>query len=479
MKKFLIPAMFGIVFILAVALSGCGDPPLQDAYEDMNELKSAQAEIFYDSSKDLLQVSLYEGADLDAIFEKLEEAVKDQEVGGIFFKTKFTTGQDFIKKYAEKIGKLPVKSMSLLGIGQEMGDYSEGKWTGLLSKADILYVQALFTVNEYKGEAKKDLEKVKKIWTSDNSFSYIGTFPEAEEIGVSVALEMTADPSKEEEDSGEDTDSDTDTDSDNSTDSENADSDTEEAAYSFDYSFTDAGSFTPLKKLKNLDHILISPTAKSYTLTSGGAGYIFALSNVRPNVRINEPGKELDKANLIKVKNVDVSEMDTDPYLRSRILESFLKPEVKKVYKRAIKFKKSSKTPKIRGKALVYMAEPPTSEWSSSRRYSDSGRLLDSDELGTRVKTPAKAGDYQTFIYAYPVYTYKANYTSGTKGYTETYKVQVFDLKKKRAYESQTVASKDPPYSFRYPKGSPPDKKSGEVSDKKVYKFIKHIKKRK
>ncbi len=468
MKKILIPFMLGLAFIITVGLSGCGNPPLQDAYEDLNSLEGIHPEVFYDSSKDILQISLSEGSDLDAIFDKLNEDVKDQEVGGIFFRTTFTTDSSFIKQFAEKVAVLPVKSMSMLGIGQELADYSGGAWTKLASKAEILYLDSPLTVSDYKGDAAKDLAKVEKLWTGDSGFMYIEKFPNVREIGVDVGMLMTTDPSAEES---------AETDENTDTDTGEEDSNAEAPAYSFDPTFSDASYFTPLKKLKKLDHILIAPTANSYSLTTDGAGYIYALSNVRPNVLINEPEKELDKDNLIKIKNVDISMLDSDKYLKDRILESFLKPQVKRTYYRAKKFRTSSKTPRIRGRALVYMAEPDSQDWSGHRKYSDTGSILDSDELGTKVKTPRRAGDYQTFIYAYPVYSYKGLYTSGTKGYAETYKVQVFDLKKKRAYESQTVATVQPPQSFRYPKGSPPAKKCGDVSNSKVYKFIKNIKK--
>ncbi|MBQ1352387.1 MAG: hypothetical protein IIY39_00300, partial [Firmicutes bacterium] len=284
MKKILIPFMLGLAFIITVGLSGCGNPPLQDAYEDLNSLEGIHPEVFYDSSKDILQISLSEGSDLDAIFDKLNEDVKDQEVGGIFFRTTFTTDSNFIKKFAGKVAVLPVKSMSMLGIGQELADYSGGAWTKLASKADILYLDSPLTVSDYKGAAAKDLAKVEKLWTGDSGFMYIEKFPNVREIGVDVGMLMTTDPSAEES---------AETDENTDTDTEEEDSDAETPAYSFDPTFSDARYFTPLKKLKKLDHILIAPTANSYSLTTDGAGYIYALSNVRPNVLINEPEKEL------------------------------------------------------------------------------------------------------------------------------------------------------------------------------------------
>ena len=198
MKKILIPFMLGLAFIVTVGLSGCGNPPLQDAYEDLNSLEGIHPEVFYDSSKDILQISLSEGSDLDAIFDKLNEDVKDQEVGGIFFRTTFTTDSNFIKKFAEKVAVLPVKSMSMLGIGQELADYSGGAWTKLASKAEILYLDSPLTVSDYKGAAAKDLAKVEKLWTGDSGFMYIEKFPNVREIGVDVGMLMTTDPSAEE-----------------------------------------------------------------------------------------------------------------------------------------------------------------------------------------------------------------------------------------------------------------------------------------
>ena len=90
---------------------------------------------------------------------------------------------------------LPVKSMSMLGIGQELADYSGGAWTKLASKAEILYLDSPLTVSDYKGAAAKDLAKVEKLWTGDSGFMYIEKFPNVREIGVDVGMLMTTDPS--------------------------------------------------------------------------------------------------------------------------------------------------------------------------------------------------------------------------------------------------------------------------------------------
>ena len=487
MKKYVIPFLAGLVFLIAIALTGCGEPPLQKAYEEMNALESSYSEVFYDSSKDILQVSLYDSADLDAVFEKLDEAVKDQKLGGIFFRTKFTTDSNFIKDYDKKISELPCKSLSMLAVSTEVAEYSRGLWTKLAPKSEIIYIPGIWSVSHYKGEAEENLKKVEKLWMSNDGFQGIKMFPKVREIGIAVDIDMDRDPSKEgEESSSESTDitsgsgdDQSESTSDSSTDADEQESEETEPAYVFDPTFDGAEYFTPLRVAKNLDHILIAPTSSSYTINANGAGYIYALSNVCPNVKINAPDKELSEDNLIKIRDVDISDLTYNgSYLKDQILEGFLKPETKKCYKKGIKFRESSKVPRIRGKALVYMASPDSSDWHSSRRYYENGEILGKDQLKNKVSLPERSRDYQTFIYAYPVYSYKAMYTSGTKGYTETYKVQVFDLKKKIKYKAQTVASEDPPQSFRYQKGYPPEKYGGSVDDEKVYKFIRKIRKR-
>ena len=88
---------------------------------------------------------------------------------------------------------------------------------------------------------------------------------------------------------------------------------------------------------------------------------------------------------------------------------------------------------------------------------------------------PQRAGDYRYFIYVYPTYNLVGTYSNGTKGYTETYYIQVFDMNKKIAYKPIKAASKRPEQKMSFSKVSPPRKHSGTVKESKVYKAIKKL----
>ncbi|MBR6444813.1 MAG: hypothetical protein IKS63_05245, partial [Firmicutes bacterium] len=396
-----------VIFLAAMVLCACGGEPLQKAYDDLKKAgrESIGYTPYYDESKDLLQVGFSDSADLDEAFDILNKNIQDEDVGGIYFRTSYTVDSDFISKLDEKIGDISCKSLSMLGVSTEIASYGKGKWLKNADKAEIIYVPGLWLFSDNSSNAESDLEKIEKVWTSDTGFRGVSTIPNVKEIGVAAEIEMLTDPSDTSE---EQTDSSASTDSEQNDDSNSE----EEPVYSFSPTYGGPESFLELKKAKKLDHILVAPCSQKYKLEYTGGEYIFALQNVRPNVLINEPEKELDKDNLIRIKDVDISNTEGITMYKQNVLEDFLELETEKVYKKCIKFKKSSKTPKVRGKALVYMATPDSTDWSKSRRYSSSGKLLFSNEIGNRIKTPSRAGDYSTFIYAYPVYKHTGKYTS-------------------------------------------------------------------
>ena len=87
---------------------------------------------------------------------------------------------------------------------------------------------------------------------------------------------------------------------------------------------------------------------------------------------------------------------------------------------------------------------------------------------------PERVHDYKYFVYVYPTYKYFGKYDKGTKAYTETYWVQVFDMQNKIAYKPVKAGSKRPENKIRY-SGAAPAKHAGSVSKKKIYKAIKKL----
>ena len=113
---------------------------------------------------------------------------------------------------------------------------------------------------------------------------------------------------------------------------------------------------------------------------------------------------------------------------------------------------------------------------ASVTAYSSTGTVL-INEAPKKIKVPKHVKDYNTFVYIYPTYTRTGSYNTGTIAYRQTLHVQVFDLGRKAAYEAETVGTAEAPQKFTYFVGSMPDKKSGEVSMKNVWKYLKKLKK--
>ena len=121
------------------------------------------------------------------------------------------------------------------------------------------------------------------------------------------------------------------------------------------------------------------------------------------------------------------------------------------------------------------MCTPYQANFATKKKFTDNGQLLGDSELGNSIKRPDRAGDYRYFVYVYPIYKYVGKYSNGTKGYSETYYIQVFDMKKKKAYKPIKAASKQPEKKMSFSRTSPPKKHSGEAKKSKVYKAIKKL----
>ena len=130
----------------------------------------------------------------------------------------------------------------------------------------------------------------------------------------------------------------------------------------------------------------------------------------------------------------------------------------------------------LTGKSLIYVADPSMDDWSDKKVYSTIGDVKIQEPSKEGIKVPASVGDYQTFVYIYPTYSRTGVYTSGTKAYSQTLHVQVYDMQDKVKYDAETVGTEPAPQSFSYFVGSVPDKHSGEVDLKKAYDYLSKLK---
>jgi hypothetical protein len=248
-------------------------------------------------------------------------------------------------------------------------------------------------------------------------------------------------------------------------------------------------------KSSNLERLLIMPQEKTYTTDEEGDAYLFYLQNYKPDLLVNAPGSEVkydsegtvDPSSLKKVSDIELTNLSDAR--REEIIKSILGSEAHDVYKKSAKYDSAGGDPVIKGKALVLMVDPDKiydeidwwnegGFWPEKKTWCDYdsfNAILTSSDLGGKIKTPEKSGDYETFVYAYPVYSHIGSYSHGTKAYRLTYYCQVFDLKNKKAYGTQKITSVEPPQTIYY-SGEPQEKASGKIDRKKVINFIKDIK---
>lgn len=493
-------ALFCVFVLIAAVMTGCGEEPLEKAYNDLEKMEEeqSQVDVRFDEEKDTLQIGIYDGADLDALFETLDKDLEEAEIGKIYFTTYYSVSDDQLTKLSEKIGEMPVASIDMLGVNAEIADANGHGWIAAAPKADKLFIPYSTAVSSY---TKEELKGIEKVWTGGEIFDGIGLFPDLKEFAVDAEMEIEQEDTAEQEKapqpqpSGSPEEALEKAASQQESGSEEAVSGSEEASSSegseeageesgeetvdatlFDPNSVEASDFMPLKNAEKLERLLIMPTEPAYRFETMGAGYIFGIQNAKPAVMINKPDEAFSEDNMVKAIDVNVDKVNQNAYIKESILNGFLREEVEGCYSKGIKFDKSSKSPAVTGKALVFKANPGTDDWASKRKYYSDGELISGVQLDGKLKTPQYSKDYDTFIYVYPVYTRTGIYTSGTKAYTETYMAQVFDLKNKIAYEPQKIGSAAAPQSFSYPAGSPPSKKSGDVSQDKILSFLKKLK---
>lgn len=489
--------------MLPVVLGGCGETALEKAVQAIaeNEALTGNCVVGYDSEQDILSVAAVDECDLDALFETLNTNIQDQEIGGIYFTDEASINayhhyldDDLRDTYSEKIGAISCSSIGTLALGGQIARESNGSWTAAAAKAGKVRIPNAWDVSGYEGEAAEGLKNIRVLWTLSADCGGASVLPNLEELAVCDELVLnTQAPEEAAGTASEETEEQAEaTETTEATDQTEAADQTEEAEgtgplYEFEFDFDDSyNGFRQLKKAKSLQRILIAPSSPGWKMNQGAAGYVFAICNFRPEIMMNPPGEPYSEDTLVRADTIDVSLIDEpavnsigieeDETLRAKILTGFLDEEVEPCYKKCAKYKKSSKDPKINGRALVYIVDPyqySENDWADKREYNSDGKLLLS-ELDGKIPVPELAGDYDTFIYGYPTFSKVGTYTSGTKAYSQTYHVQVFDREKKIAYDAQTVDTEQPENKFSY-SGTAPDKHSGVVSEDKIIKFIKKL----
>ena len=490
MKKYLI----GIILLMAsiMALTACGEPPLENACNDLNaitpaaqtdEESSELAEAVtsgvaaeYDAEKDQLVIGITGGAELDPIFETLNKDIADQEVGTIIFLLDGTLGNGYENDLDQKISELSCTSMEKLGLNYPILDAETHNWTGLSAKTDKLYIDSPPSVFEtYTDTDKQNLAgftEVEIVYQEAFRYAGINKLAGVKTVSFVPGIAVPEPPAPADE-SAEATEATEETEATEAADSSEEGDEPAFAPMTFTYSKSMAQNVEDIAKMKSLETILIYPET-GYTMDSWGQDFIVDMQCLKPTLKINPPDEAWTGENLVAVTDVETPDISQEQ--KDRALADFLKPKIQKVYNKCKKFKTVDKNAVLAGPCLIYDADPDTDDWGSSRAYSSTGTVL-INEAPKKIKVPKHVKDYNTFVYIYPTYTRTGSYNTGTIAYRQTLHVQVFDLGRKAAYEAETVGTAEAPQKFTYFVGSMPDKKSGEVSMKNVWKYLKKLKK--
>ena len=496
MRKYILGIL--MLGVLLFALCGCGGTPLAKAYDSISALTEEGTtegeyvqkpfDVQYDEATDTLQISIENGADVGPLFDALNKAIDGKDIGTIIFSLSGTKGDDYEKGLDKKIGNLSCNSMERLGLNYYLIDYPTHKWLALADKTDKLYVDTNFSAFwEYDDKAVKKLSKftdVQSAYTPDMRLSGIDRLDGMETLSFVPAYQIeNEDAEAEAEDplaavtednpylNGESSESNAVLEA---TETESSDENAEEtpALVPFDYYSSSNDGIEDLAALKNLKTMLILPDT-GYELTTGGQYFIKSLQYLNPEIQVNAPGTA-GTDNLVPVADIETPDIAEEQ--AASILTGFLSKDIEPVYKECDTYKKADGDAVLNGKCLIFVADPPMDKWSDKKVFTTSGKVQITEPAKEGIKVPEAVGDYQTFVYIYPTYSRAGVYTSGTKAYSQTLHVQVFDMEDKVAYGAESVGTEGPPQSFSYYAGSVPDKHSGEVDINKAYEYLAKLK---
>lgn len=495
MKKYLFLILMAAAF--ALMLCGCGGDPLEKAYDSLSKAQSDQAgdrseyvtepvSVDYDQDNSILQIEMEPGSDVDMVFETLNKDIEGEDVGTIIFRL---TGydNDTAKAIDEKIGDLSCASMERVGISMYIADADTDahKWLKVTDKTDKLYLESVPTVlYDYSDKDKKKLGKfvdVREIYHDTMDFGGLDLLTGTETLSFipydTYSVEAKSDDplANVTEDNpylnGSDSSGTAETETSEAAEVEGSDAAFDPVEFTFaEYTASNLESIGMMDSLKTL---LIYPDT-GYELSTSGQTFIKSLSFMNKDLMVNPPGEAYSEDGLVAVSDIKTPDL-TDEQVNA-IIEKYLKYEVEGVYKECKKYKDAKGDAVLTGNSLIYEADPSESEWSGERKFTTSGNVRVADPAKKGIKVPMNMGDYDTFVYIYPTFTRTGVYTSGTKAYSQTLHVKVYNMKDKVAYEAKTVGTAAAPQSFSYFAGSVPDKHSGEVDIKKAYDYLKKLK---
>jgi hypothetical protein len=484
-----IVAVIAVVAVFFVMHGSLGDP-LKTAYEDlksdvMTESSGTTSDLIYDSDQHALYIRISTYSDVDAIFDTLDKDVSGRNIGTLQIDCSGQQDTDMLKEIDSRIGDLSFSKAEAVGVGTYIIQAdTDHEWTKVLDKTDYLYLETLEGIDDYSSRQASRFSNVKMLQLYYNpllKLDGISRFKNIDTLVLGGKLVTAADTELFAENSGSSGSSDNSdsssgsggTNSINTVSSDNSDNSDVTIEVSF-YSTISTG-FDELADLRDLKTVLIYPDLK-YTLDTMGEELIVALQIAVPDVKVNPPEKEYSKSDLEDVSDIELSH--TTKYTKDNVLGRMLSDEAKSCYKRGSDFKLKSGKAKLNGKSLIYSADSVSYRkgWSSSKKFYSGGRVLLQSQINdSSIKVPSKPGDYDTFVYVYPTFTYKGKYSSGTKAYSQTLYVQVFDMKNKIRYSPVKVGTEAPPQKMTYIKGYAPDKYSGRVSLTKVYSYLKGL----
>lgn len=505
-----------VVIIVILALTSLGGTPLAKAYEDLSELAKDTdtvaidnsedstsndliqyypeagdypiAELAYNEDKDILIISIAYNADVEKIFEVLNKDIKGKDIGTIKFDNTVDAlvSQDFLEEYSEGIGELSCSSMESISIDSMITEGNSSKWAEVLPKVQSVYFLNFLDSNRPDIDIQNKLDSLKTInvdCTGSLDIPYMSLYPNVERIVFTNDVFNTGDwrvtengVELDENAAESETEAMTFTagSSETSSTSSTSASSSEGGPVSLNYSDTDSQKIIALSELSKLKEIIIYPDS-GYASDVYGDDLIYALQCVMPDLLVNKPDEAYSEGSLVPVSDIDTNNLTTD--MKQNILQTYLKVDAKECYDEAVKFNSSSDGPLLNGTVFVYDASTASEEgWSGERTFSSTGSAVITPLKNCGITLPNKIGDYDTFAYIYATYNQTGKYTSGTKAYTKSLYVQVFDMNKKIAYNSHSVGSASAPYQFQYVVGSAPDKYSGTVSVDKAYEYIKGLK---
>ena len=492
MKKYIIGILLSAAMVFA--LCGCGGEPLAKAYDSLSKLAQEASTggdyveppliVNYDEENDTLLLRIDNTMEAAPIFDAINKEIEGKDIGTIYFSLPGTAGDGFENGIDKGIGELTCSSMQRLGIDYYVADAETHNWLKLADKVDTLYYAGpLSSFFSYSDKEKKALGTFKEFQfaytNSTTSFGGIDLLSGAETISLVQPFELqepeTSDDPLDNVLEGNEylnsSDAVAETEATETTAAEG-----EEAAVSpilFSYYSSSDSDLLSFRGMDNLKTLLIYPDT-GYTMEADGEKFIKELQLIKPDLQVNPPGEAYTGDNLVAVTEIKTPNIPDD--YAATILSQILEEDVEGVYKTCGKFKSKDGAPVLTGKCLIYKADPDQDSWSDKKKFSPVGDVLISDPAKKGIAVPERVGDYETFVYIYPTYSRTGVYTSGTKAYSQTLNVQVFDMTNKVVYKSESVGTAAAPQSFSYYAGSVPDKHSGEVDIDKALNYLKKLK---